>query len=248
MTIVALIPARMGSTRFPGKPLAILCGKPMIQHVVERTCEVREIGGITVVSPDKVIVDAVQAFGGHAVRTRSDNATGTDAVAELASFSQADLIVNVQGDLPVFHPEMVEQAIAALQATPLAMMATVCTRIWSNEELCDPNVVKVVIDREGYALYFSRARIPYSREYSRQGYGQYRHIGIYVYRRPFLLQFAQLARTPLEQVEGLEQLRALEEGYKIVVTETNHPTIEVDTPDDFARAEACLREREVRAA
>ena len=247
MNIIALIPARMGSTRFPGKPLALLRGKPMIQHVYERTCEVRGIKEVIVATPDLRIRDVVAyGFGGQAILTEPDNATGTDAVAEVAKSLTADIIVNVQGDLPVFDPSMVEEAIAALDNSSHAMMSTISTRIYDDNERQNSHVVKVVVDNTGHALYFSRCPIPYDRIVT-PTLKHYRHVGVYVYLRVFLLEFAQLNRTPLEQAECLEQLRALEHGYKIAVSETEHPTIEVDTPEDLARAEAFLVEHEAKA-
>ncbi len=254
--MVALIPARYGSTRFPGKPLALLRGKPMIQHVYEQTCRVRGLARILVATDDDRIADAVRAIGGEVVMTRADHPTGTDRIAEVAHGLTADVIVNVQGDLPFFPPSLVEDAVAALMRAPAAVMATVKTPISDFAEWQNINVVKVVTDREGYALYFSRSPIPYVRDQTAKPIVQslesksdiqsqttilgYRHIGLYVYRRDFLLTFPQLARTPLEQSEQLEQLRALEWGYRIVVSETERPTIEVDTPADLQRAEEAL--------
>jgi len=259
--VVALIPSRYGSTRFPGKPLALLRGKPMIQHVYEQTSRVRGLARILVATDDNRIADAVRAIGGEVVMTRTDHPTGTDRLAEVAHGLTADVIVNVQGDLPFFPPSLVEDAVAALTRAPAAAMATVKTPIHDLAEWQNINVVKVVTDREGFALYFSRSPIPYMRDQTAQLQVSslksqvsslnsemqsqptilgYRHIGLYVYRRDFLLTFPQLARTPLEQCEQLEQLRALEWGYRIVVSETVRPTIEVDTPEDLQRAEEAL--------
>jgi 3-deoxy-manno-octulosonate cytidylyltransferase (CMP-KDO synthetase) len=247
--VVALIPARYGSTRFPGKPLALLRGKPMIQHVYERTRLVRGLACVLVATDDERIADTVRGFGGEVVMTRADHPTGTDRLAEVAQQLSAEVIVNVQGDLPFFPPTMVEDAVTALAGAPTAVMATVKTPIWEREEWHNPNVVKVVTDRAGIALYFSRSPIPFRRELGAPGQpltqGQreilgFRHIGLYVYRRDFLFRFTQLPRTELEQTEQLEQLRALEWGYKIVVSETERPTVEVDTPEDLQRAEEMM--------
>lgn len=247
MEVVALIPARYGSTRFPGKPLALLRGKPMIQHVYEQTCQVQGLNRVLVATDDERIAQAVQIVGGEVVMTRADHPTGTDRLAEVAQGLQADIIVNVQGDLPFFPPAMVEDAVAALTHAPTAAMATVKTPIQTDDEWHNPNVVKVVTDHEGYALYFSRSPIPFCREPQATRLGVaptlilgYRHIGLYVYRRDFLLTFTTLPATPLEEAEKLEQLRALEWGYKIRVTETERPTVEVDTPQDLRRAEEML--------
>ncbi|MGE0679407.1 MAG: 3-deoxy-manno-octulosonate cytidylyltransferase [Candidatus Binatia bacterium] len=245
MKIVALIPARYGSTRFPGKPLASLRGKPMIQHVYERTRLVRGLARVLVATDDERIAQVVKAFGGEVVMTRTDHPTGTDRLAEVARGLNAEIIVNVQGDLPLFPPTMVEDAVSVLTGASTAVMSTVKTPIWDLVEWQNPNVVKVVTDREGIALYFSRSPIPFRRDRQIQTEEQrtilgYRHIGLYVYRREFLFTFTHLPRTVLEQTEQLEQLRALEWGYKISVSETERPTVEVDTPEDLQRAEETM--------
>lgn len=287
MDVVAVIPARYGSTRFPGKPLALLRGKPMIQHVYEQTCLVRGLARVMVATDDERIAAVIRAIGGEVAMTRADHPTGTDRLAEVAERLDADIIVNVQGDLPFFPPAMVEDAVAALTNAPDAAMSTVKTPIYELDEWHNINVVKVVTDRKGYALYFSRSPIPFNRgqglEVGGQGTGSsefgvrssesrsneqrvtsneheqevqslapspqppspktvlgYRHIGLYVYRREFLFTFTKLARTPLEQTEQLEQLRALEWGYRITVSETERPTIEIDTPEDLRRAEEVM--------
>jgi len=243
--VAALIPARYGSTRFPGKPLALLRGKPMIQHVYERTRLARGLSLVLVATDDERIAQTVRAFGGEVVMTRADHPTGTDRLAEVAQGLSAEVIVNVQGDLPFFPPAMVEDAVSALTHIEAAVMSTVKTPIRDLAEWHNPNVVKVVTDREGIALYFSRSPIPFRRDRQGQSEGQhqilgYRHIGLYVYRREFLLQFTRLPRTALEQAEQLEQLRALEWSYKIAVSETERPTVEVDTPEDLQRAEETM--------
>jgi len=243
--VVALIPARYGSTRFPGKPLALLRGKPMIQHVYECTRLVRGLAQIMVATDDERIAQTVRGFGGDVIMTRSDHLTGTDRLAEAAQRLDAEVIVNVQGDLPFFPPAMVEDAVAALSRSPVAAMSTVKTPIHELAEWRNPNVVKVVTDRNGYALYFSRSPIPFPRSpesgvRSPEEVLGYRHIGLYVYRRDFLFTFTRLPATPLEEAEKLEQLRALEWGYKITVSETDRPTVEVDTPEDLRRAEETM--------
>ena len=245
MKVAALIPARYGSTRFPGKPLALLRGKPMIQHVYERTRSVRGLHLVLVATDDERIAQTVNAFGGQVIMTRADHPTGTDRLAEVAQGLDAEIIVNVQGDLPFFPPGMVEDAVQALTRARAAVMSTVKTPIWGLTEWNNPNVVKVVTDREGIALYFSRSPIPFRRDRQISSEEQrsvlgYRHIGLYVYRREFLFTFTRLPRTELEQAEQLEQLRALEWGYKISVSETERPTIEVDTPEDLQRAEETM--------
>lgn len=245
MKVVAIIPARYGSTRFPGKPLAPLRGRPMIQHVYEQTLQVPSLDTVIVATDDERIAQTVKGFGGSVVMTRADHPTGTDRLAEVAQELAAEIIVNVQGDLPFFPPAMVEDAVASLTRSPAAAMSTVKTPIHEAAEWHNPNVVKVVTDRDGYALYFSRSPIPFLRDQGAGGGGQsgilgYRHIGLYVYRRDFLLTFTRLSATPLETAEKLEQLRALEWGYKITVSETERPTVEVDTPEDLRRAEEMM--------
>lgn len=218
----------------------------MIQHVYERTRLVQGLDRVLVATDDQRIAQTVKDFGGDVVMTSSAHPTGTDRLAEAAQPLAADIIVNVQGDLPFFPPRMVEDAIVRLQESPETAMATVKTPIYEAEEWRNPNVVKVVTDRSGYALYFSRSPIPCYRDSvpaseSREEILAYRHIGLYVYRKDFLLTFTALPPTPLEEAEKLEQLRALEWGYKICVTQTERPTIEVDTPEDLIRAEEALR-------
>ncbi len=246
MSVVAIIPARYGSTRLPGKPLALLRHTPMIQHVYERTRLVQGVDRVLVATDDQRIARTVQDFGGEVVMTSADHPTGTDRLAEAARPLDADMIVNVQGDLPFFPPQMVEEAVVRLQNSPEAAMATVKTPIYEEAEWRNPNVVKVVTDRNGYALYFSRSPIPCYRDglpasENREQVLAYRHIGLYVYRKDFLLTFTALPPTLLEETEKLEQLRALEWGYQICVTHTARPTIEVDTPEDLIRAEEALR-------
>ena len=217
----------------------------MIQHVYERTRLVQGLDRVLVATDDERIARTVQDFGGEVVMTSAAHPTGTDRLAEAARPLAADIIVNVQGDLPFFPPRMVEDAIVRLQESSKAAMATVKTPIYEEAEWRNPNVVKVVTDRNGYALYFSRSPIPRYRDgvpasESHRRVLAYRHIGLYVYRKDFLLTFTDLPPTPLEETEKLEQLRALEWGYKICVTQTERPTIEVDTPEDLIRAEEAL--------
>jgi 3-deoxy-manno-octulosonate cytidylyltransferase (CMP-KDO synthetase) len=240
--VVAIIPARYESTRLPGKPLADLHGRPMIQHVYERAQRARGVERVLVATDDERIRAAVAAFGGEAVMTRADHPSGTDRIAEVARGLDAEVIVNVQGDLPLLDPDVVAAALAPLTADAGLPMATISTALTRREEVEDPNVVKVVTDRDGYALYFSRSPLPFHRDGALAGGGPlaYKHIGLYVYRRDFLLGFARLAPTPLEQAEKLEQLRALEWGFRIRVTEVAAASIEVDTPRDLDRARAEL--------
>jgi 3-deoxy-manno-octulosonate cytidylyltransferase (CMP-KDO synthetase) len=238
--VVAIIPARYESTRLPGKPLADLDGQPMIQRVYERAARARGVERVLVATDDARIRDAVRAFGGDVAMTRRDHRTGTDRIAEVAAGLDAEVIVNVQGDLPLLDPAMVGAALAPVLADPGLPMATISTPIHGREEFENPNVVKVVTDRDGRALCFSRSPLPYHRDGVPGGALGQKHIGLYVYRRDFLLRFARLAPTPLEQAEQLEQLRALEWGFRIKVTAVAAASIEVDTPRDLERARAQL--------
>jgi 3-deoxy-manno-octulosonate cytidylyltransferase (CMP-KDO synthetase) len=246
--IVAIVPARYESTRLPGKPLALIDGRPMIQHVYERTRAVDLVDRVLVATDDARIATAVREFGGEVVMTSAAHPSGTDRIAEVAGQLDADVVLNVQGDLPFLEADMVRAVIAAMRADAALPMATVKTAIRTTAEMDNPNVVKVVTDRDGYALYFSRSPLPYWREAPPQEATPqdatpdvlgYKHIGLYAYRRDFLLTFARLAPTPLERAEKLEQLRALEWGFRIKVAETACGVgVEVDTPQDLARARA----------
>jgi len=246
MRVTAVIPARYASTRFPGKPLADLGGKPMIQWVCEGAQRCPLIDRVLVATDDQRIADAVTAFGGIAVVTRADHQTGTDRIAEVAAGLPSELIVNVQGDEPLIDPAMIEAAVKPLLDNPTIPMGTLKTPLTSLEEYCNPNVVKVVTDRQGFALYFSRAPIPHPRDFVNELDTRWRelasakHVGLYVYRRDFLQRFPTLAPTPLEEQEKLEQLRALEHGYRIYVAETAHAVQGVDTPEDLERVRQLL--------
>ncbi len=239
MYVTVVIPARYASTRFPGKPLAELCGKPMIQWVYERSTQCNSIDQVIVATDDMRIFKVVEGFGGRVVMTRDDHPTGTDRLAEVAASLDSDLIVNVQGDEPLIDPSMIEAVVAPLIADPGIPMGTLKTPLQSLEEYTNPNVVKVVTDQQGFALYFSRAPIPYLRDsmddISRcwQDLATAKHIGLYAYRKDFLLKYPGLSSTPLEQQECLEQLRALEHGYQIHVASTDLVGQGVDTPEDL---------------
>jgi 3-deoxy-manno-octulosonate cytidylyltransferase (CMP-KDO synthetase) len=243
MKITAIIPARYGSTRFEGKALADICGKPMIQHVYERTCRSTLVSDVVVATDDDRIAAAVRRFGGHAEMTSTGHETGTDRLAEVAARLDSDIIVNVQGDEPLIEPAMIDEAIEPLTTDAALVMSTLKARIKTLHDFLTPNVVKVVTDWEGYALYFSRSPLPNFRDKwndlkdEKFAAGKllcYKHVGLYVYRREFLLQFAQMSPTYLELAEKLEQLRVLENGYRIKVVETSHDSIGVDTPADLA--------------
>ena len=244
MSVLAVIPARYGSTRFPGKPLAMLRGKPMIQHVYERVAEAKRVKEVVVATDDQLIVDAVKRFQGRAVMTSPAAASGSDRVAEVARTRKAQVVINVQGDEPLIHPDMVDQLAEFLEHHNSIPMASLMTPLQDEEQGNNPNVVKAVVDHNGFALYFSRAPIPFLRDPKRQPMPRfYKHIGIYGYQRDFVLQFPSLPSTRLEQLEQLEQLRALEHGYQIKLLETPHDTVGVDTPEDLRRVEEILFRR-----
>jgi 3-deoxy-manno-octulosonate cytidylyltransferase (CMP-KDO synthetase) len=246
---VAIIPARYASTRLPGKPLLEIAGKPMILHTVERAKECQLINRVVVATDDRRVFDAVRAAGEEAMMTSPDHRTGTDRLAEAASKLDAEIIVNVQGDEPLIEPATIESALAPLVADDTIVMSTTSEPIDSVEDVINPNVVKVVADATGFALYFSRNPIPFPRAAVAE-HGSVeaaliarpellrfyaKHTGMYVYRREFLLTYSQLSPTPLEQLELLEQLRALEHGYRIKVVSVAHRSIGVDTPEDLER-------------
>ena len=234
--IVAVIPARYDAVRLPGKPLADIAGRSMVEHVYRRAAAARGVDAVIVATDDERIAAAVRAFGGIARMTSPTHRTGTDRVAEVAADLSCDIVLNVQGDEPLIEPEMIEQVIAPLAADPAALMSTVYCAMRDPADHANPNVVKVVTDRAGRALYFSRAPIPHQRDIRlRPAAPTYKHIGLYGYRRTFVLTFAGLPQTPLELSESLEQLRALEHGYRIHTVETQYDSIGVDTPDDLDR-------------
>ena len=206
----------------------------MIEHVYRRAARALRASSVLVATDDPRVQAAVRAFGGDARQTGPDHRNGTERIAEVARDLTCELIVNVQGDEPLLAPEAIDQALAAFDAAPELMMSTLRVPLHDPSELADPHVVKVVVDREGYALYFSRAMIP-SAAAGAAGARRFKHAGLYVYRREFLLRLAGLEPTPLEEAEGLEQLRALEHGYRIMTVETSHNPIGIDTPDDLER-------------
>jgi 3-deoxy-manno-octulosonate cytidylyltransferase (CMP-KDO synthetase) len=230
-----VIPARYGASRLPGKPLAVIAGRPMIEHAYRRAAAAGGVAAVIVATDDDRIASAVAGFGGRWVMTRPDHASGTDRIAEVARGLSCDLIVNVQGDEPSLAPTAIEQAIAPLAADASIVMGTLGNPLDDASDPQNPHVVKVLVDRQGFALYFSRAPVPYRREAGAPGSAVLRHVGLYVYRREFLLTLASLPRTPLERAESLEQLRALEHGYRIKVVETAYQSLSVDTPEDLER-------------
>ncbi len=231
MKAVAIIPARYDSSRLPGKVLKDICGKTMIERVYNQTKQAENIEQVIVATDDSRIFKEVEDFGGQVVMT-GEHPTGTDRVAEAAAKIEADVIINVQGDEPTLKPEMLEQLLEPFKQDKSLNMGTLKKKITQVDKIKDSNIVKVICDSDDFALYFSRARIPYNREESDVDY--YKHIGIYAYRKDFLLEYTNLASTPLEKSESLEQLRALENGYRIKVVETEYEAFGVDTPEDLA--------------
>jgi 3-deoxy-manno-octulosonate cytidylyltransferase (CMP-KDO synthetase) len=252
MKITAVIPARYASTRFPGKALADIGGKPMIQHVYERTCKARFISRVIVATDDPRIADVINQIGGESIMTSTGHETGTDRLAEVAHGLDSDLIVNVQGDEPLIDPAMIDQAIEPFMNDSGLMMGTLKTRVRCLHDFLSPNVVKVVTDTFGNALYFSRSPLPFFRDkwqdLKDESFASgkllcYKHVGLYVYRRDFLLKFAAMPPTFLEISEKLEQLRAVENGIRIQVVETEFSSIGVDTPDDLVKAQERYRQQ-----
>ncbi len=239
--VVIVIPARYGSSRLPGKPLVSLSGKPMIQRVYEQAKQATKAQHVVVATDDQRIVQAVEAFGGLARMTRSDHRTGTERVAEVAAHLEGDVFVNVQGDEPLLDPAAVDTAIAALIEDASAHVATVVTPVRTPADIMDPNVVKAVLDFDDYALYFSRAPVPWVRDtHAKMQVRHWKHLGLYVFRRAALLEYPTLPQGELERIEQLEQLRWLENGWKIRVAEVQHDAVSVDVPEDIARVEKLL--------
>jgi 3-deoxy-manno-octulosonate cytidylyltransferase (CMP-KDO synthetase) len=240
MKIVAVIPARYGSTRLEGKPLMDICGKPMIQHVYERVAQAKLIDDVIVATDDQRIVDAVLGFNGNVKLTSIDHKSGTDRVAEAVSGLLADIVVNVQGDEPLIDPLIIEEAIEPLIDDRNLMASTLCHPIIHEQQMHNPNVVKTVLDSAGNALYFSRSLIPYPRNPNMLGV--FEHIGIYVFRHAFLMKLVKMPQTPLEMIESLEQLRILENGYrlKVIKIQCEYNGLSVDTMEDLEKVRAIL--------
>jgi 3-deoxy-manno-octulosonate cytidylyltransferase (CMP-KDO synthetase) len=248
MKIAAVIPARYGSTRFEGKPLADILGKPMIQYVYEGVRQSKLIEEVIVATDDQRIIEAVQSFGGKAEMTSPTHSSGTDRVAEVAKKLKAEIIVNVQGDEPLIKGNIIDKAIRPLLTDDTLPMSTLMTRIDEVRDWLNPHIVKVVVDQKNFALYFSRSPIPFPRDLQigrleSNPFGTnrplpkrvFKHIGVYVFRKKFLLHFSKMKPSPLEKLEKLEQLRALENGHRIIVTPVNYEPLSVDTPDDLQK-------------
>jgi 3-deoxy-manno-octulosonate cytidylyltransferase (CMP-KDO synthetase) len=242
MKIVAVIPARYASTRLPGKPLVSLGGKTMIERVWERARQASSVNDVIVATDDERIRQAVAAFGGHVTMTRSDHRCGTERVAEVAALHpEAEILINVQGDEPLIEPGAIDAAVEAIVSDDAVNVATLAVPISKPAELMDPNIVKAVLDFDGNALYFSRAPIPWVRDRGAPVHVRpLKHLGLYAFRRAALLEFATFPQGDLERIEQLEQLRWLENGYRIRVAETEYDSVSVDMPEDVTRVEALL--------
>jgi len=240
MKVIGVIPARYKSTRLEGKPLADIHGKPMVQHVYENARRASTLDSVVVATDDARICEAVRRFGGDVVMTKPEHTCGTERVAEVAAASDAAIVVNVQGDEPLLDPRMIDECVRALQENEGAGLATVVKKV-GEAAYHDPAVVKTVRDTRGRALYFSRSLIPYPRHHT-PGFEVFEHVGLYAYRKDCLMKLSQMPPTPLEQIEGLEQLRALENGIAIQAVETSctGELVSVDTPEDLERVRQIL--------
>ncbi len=240
--VIVVIPSRYGSTRLPGKPLLALAGKPMVQHVYERAKRAQTVDRVVVATDDERIVDAVTAFGGEVRMTRTDHRTGTERIAEVAAHELGDIFVNVQGDEPLIDPVAIDTAVASLLEEPVAQISTVATPIRHPGDIMDPNIVKTVLDFDSNGMYFSRAPIPWVRDRQQKIHLKYwKHLGLYAFQRDALLEYPTLPQGELERIEQLEQLRWLENGWKIRVAEVEHDAVSVDVAEDVARVEKLMK-------
>jgi 3-deoxy-manno-octulosonate cytidylyltransferase (CMP-KDO synthetase) len=238
--IIGVIPGRYGSSRFPGKIIAKIAGKPMVQRVYEQAAKSKLLDVLVVAVDDQRVFDVVKSFGGNVMMTASHHQSGTDRLAEVAAYHDGSIYVNVQGDQPLLDPLMIDEAVTPMIENPDIQMSTLKIKI-DEESYHDPGVVKVVTDKQGWALYFSRSLIPYNRD--GRDVDVFEHVGLYVYRKDFLLEYTKMPDTPLGESEVLEQLKVLENGYKIFVVETKADRItglNVDTPEDLLRVEKVL--------
>ncbi len=239
MKIIGIIPARWGSTRFEGKVLANIAGKPMLQHVYERAKQAKLLDGVLIACDDERIFKACEKFGARTVLTSSNHPSGTDRIAEAAKKISCGLVINIQGDEPLIKPSVIDDLARAMMEERVAPVGTLIKKMENKQEIENPNIVKVIVDQHKYALYFSRAVIPYPRDQKDfEGITYYKHLGIYAYRKDFLLNFKNLPKSKLEEIEKLEQLRMLEAGYKIKTILTDVETMGVDTPEDLEKVEA----------
>ncbi len=241
MEAIGIIPARLGSTRFKEKVLADLCGKPVIQHVYERARRARLLDDVVIACDDERILDTIKSFGGNGVLTSKDHATGTDRLSEVVNDIDVHVVVNIQGDEPLVNPLTIDDLVGLMQKDPRPVMGTVVKKSVSREEFQSPDVVKAVVDHNLNVLYFSRAPIP---KYLKDGEAFYKHIGLYAYTKDFLFTFKKFPPSFLEKSERLEQLRALENGYRIAAIETGFETVGIDTEADLERARQLIAAQE----
>ncbi|MFA5069623.1 MAG: 3-deoxy-manno-octulosonate cytidylyltransferase [Candidatus Omnitrophota bacterium] len=255
MTSVGIIPARYGASRFEGKVIANIGGKTMIQHVWERAKKAHSLDDLIIAADDDRIIKVVEAFGGKAVFTSKSHPSGTDRLREIVNPLDVDIVVNIQADEPLLHHSMIDNLVDAMRADKDTVMSSLMKKILHFSDFENPNVVKVVVDKNNFALYFSRSSVPFIRDRKKHNTLAaddsilkeerfYKHIGLYAYTKDFLFTFANLPQSFLEQYERLEQLRALENGYKIMMIETSYDTIGVDTPEDLERAKMMLDKSE----
>ena len=239
MSVICVIPTRYGSTRFEGKPLIDLCGKTMIQRVYDQVKKAALVDEVIIATDDDRIKTTAENFGARVIMTSSRHSCGTDRITEAIRHIEGQIILNVQGDEPLINPKAVDALVKPVLEDPSIQMATLISQIKDPEDAVNPNVVKVVKDLNNYALYFSRASIPYSR--NGRSPVLYKQAGLYIFRRNFLIKFSKLSPTLYENIEKLEQLRALEHGYKIKLIETDYESISVDTPDDMVKVQNILK-------
>lgn len=234
MRAIGVIPARYRSTRFPGKVLALINGKTMIEHVWRQASQCLELSELLIACDHDEVYNAARAFGAQAVMTSPDHPSGSDRIAQAVGSLNYELVVNIQGDEPFIDPKVIDALVTVLKNDPTASVATAIKQIKNEEEINNPNVVKVVVDRNRYALYFSRSVIPYNRNAERpSGLRYFKHLGLYAYRKDFLMNYKDWSKSMLEEAEQLEQLRILEAGYRIKTIETETESLAVDTPEDL---------------
>jgi len=246
MDVIGVIPARYSSTRFEGKVLAEILGKPMIQHVWECAKQAMVLDDLIIACDDERVAQAAREFGANVVLTAKGHASGSDRISEVVNPLDVRIVINIQGDEPLIHPIMIDTLAQALLDDDTVCMATMMKKIDNQEELDDPHVVKVVVDKNNFALYFSRATIPFhARNSEVKSPVYYKHIGLYGYTKDFLFTYRNLPVSHLEKIEALEQLRVLEEGFRIKVIETKYDTIGVDTPEDLDRVKEYLEKEKI---
>ena len=246
MEVIGVIPARYSSTRFTGKVLADILGKPMIQHVWERAKQSLLLEDLIIACDDERVLNAAKEFGAKVIFTAKAHLCGTDRIVEVVNPIDVKIVINIQGDEPLIHPSMIDRVAQALLDDTSISMATIMKKIENPKELTDPNVVKVVVDKNNFALYFSRTAIPHHADNSEvRNPVYYKHIGLYGYTKDFLFTYKNLAVSNLEKIECLEQLRVLEEGFRVRVIETEHETVGVDTPEDLARVKHYLQKEKI---